>query len=59
VEGMTMIEYEFVYDENEAFDYNFRRWYDMNCAERSEYKEKLYTREEGEVVFKDFIKHVH
>jgi hypothetical protein len=56
---MTMIEYEFVYDENEAFDYNFRRWYDMNCAERSEYKEKLYTREEGEVVFKDFIKHVH
>jgi len=52
-----MREDEFVYDEEEAFDWNYNRWYDMNCAERSEYKERLYTKEEGKAVFKSFIKY--
>ena len=50
-------EYEFDYDEEETFKRNYDRWYDMNCAERSEYQERLYTREEGKAVFKDFIKY--
>ena len=48
---------EFVYDEEETFDWNYDRWYDMNCAEREEHKERLYTKEEGKAVFKRFIKH--
>jgi hypothetical protein len=48
---------EFIYDEKETFDCNYDRWYDMNCAERSEYKERLYTKEEGKAVFKSFIKY--
>ena len=50
-------EYEFDYDEEETFERNYDRWYDMNCAERLEYQERLYTEEEGKAVFKDFIKY--
>ena len=48
---------EFVYDEEATFDCNYDRWYYMNCDERSEYKERLYTKEEGKAVFKSFIKY--
>ena len=51
-----MTEYEFVYDKDQSYEINFRRWYNMNCSERSHYNEKLYTEEEGEKVFKSFLK---
>ena len=51
-----MTEYRFVYDKDQSYEINFRRWYNMNCSERSQYNEKLYTEEEGEKVFKSFLK---
>ena len=48
---------EFVYDEELTFDCNYDLWYDMNCADSSEYKERLYTKEEGKAVFKRYIKY--
>lgn len=51
-----MEEDRFVYDRAQSYENNFSRWYNMNCDERSYYNEKLYTREEGRQVFKQFIK---
>tara|TARA_R110000751_G_scaffold149398_1_gene254340 strand:+ start:810 stop:986 length:177 start_codon:yes stop_codon:yes gene_type:complete len=51
-----MREDRFVYDRAQSYENNFARWYKMNCDERSDYNEKLYTKEEGRQVFKDFIK---
>ena len=48
---------KFVYDRRQSYETNFIRWYSMNCDERSEYKERLYTEDEGKAVFKDFIQH--
>ena len=52
-----MKEDEFVYDRSQSYETNFIRWYNMNCDERSDYNERLYTEEEGKAVFKEFIKH--
>ena len=52
-----MEEDEFVYDRSQSYETNFTRWYNMNCDERSDYNERLYTEEEGKAVFKEFIKH--
>tara|TARA_R110000823_G_C15739804_1_gene480678 strand:+ start:89 stop:253 length:165 start_codon:yes stop_codon:yes gene_type:complete len=51
-----MREYEFVYDRDQSYETNFARWYNMNCDERSDYNERLYTEEEGRQVFKQFTK---
>jgi hypothetical protein len=51
-----MKEDEFVYDRSQSYETNFARWYNMNCDERSDYNERLYTKEEGRQVFKQFIK---
>ena len=52
-----MREDEFVYDRSQSYETNFIRWYNMNCDERADYNERLYTEEEGKAVFKDFIKY--
>ena len=51
-----MREHRFVYDRDQSYETNFNRWYNMNCNERSDYNERLYTEEEGKVVFEQFIK---
>ena len=51
-----MKEYEFVYDEDQSYEINFRRWYNMNCSERSDYNERLYNEEEGKLVFNSMFK---
>ena len=51
-----MREYEFKYDDNMSYEKNFSNWYNMNCAERSDYNERLYSEEEGKLVFKSMYK---
>jgi len=51
-----MREYEFKYDDNMSYEDNFGKWYNMNCAERSDYNERLYSEEEGKLVFKSMYK---
>tara|TARA_R100000750_G_scaffold60204_1_gene49418 strand:+ start:273 stop:452 length:180 start_codon:yes stop_codon:yes gene_type:complete len=51
-----MGEDRFVYDRSQSYETNFARWYNMNCDERSDYNERLYTKEEGRQVFKQFMK---
>ena len=51
-----MREYEFKYNDNMSYDDNFSKWYNMNCAERSDYNERLYSEEEGKLVFKSMYK---
>ena len=51
-----MREYEFKYNDNMSYEDNFSKWYNMNCAERSDYNERLYNEEEGKLVFKSMYK---
>jgi len=51
-----MREYEFIYDKDSSYENNFNRWYNMNCAERSDYNERLYNEEEGKLVFNSMFK---
>ena len=44
---------QFNYDESMTFEENFNVWYDMNCRERSNYNEELYTKEEGLKIFEE------
>ena len=39
-----------------SYEKNFSNWYNMNCAERSDYNERLYSEEEGKLVFKSMYK---
>jgi len=50
-----MREFKFKYDEGQSEEINFERWYNMNCREKADYNEKLYTKEEGKRVFKQYI----
>lgn len=43
----------FEYDKSMTFEENFNVWYDMNCRERRNYNEELYTKEQGMTVFKE------
>lgn len=52
----TMREHEFKYDKDESYKTNFSRWYRMNCAERLDYKEELYSEREGKLVFDKMFK---
>ena len=51
-----MRQYEFIYDKDSSYENNFNRWYNMNCAERSDYNERLYSEEEGKLVFNSMFK---
>lgn len=51
-----MREYEFKYNDNMSYDDNFSKWYNMNCAERLDYNERIYSEEEGKLVFKSMYK---
>lgn len=51
-----MREYEFKYNDNMSYEDNFSKWYNMNCAERSDYNERLYSEEEGKLVFDNMFK---
>jgi hypothetical protein len=48
----------FQYNPDASYERNFTRWFMMNCAERAEFGEQVYTQQEGLKVFKQFIKHV-
>ena len=51
-----MREYEFKYNDNMSYEDNFSKWYNMNCAERLDYNERIYSEEEGKLVFKSMYK---
>ena len=51
-----MREHEFKYDKGASYKTNFHEWYRMNCSERSEYKEELYSEREGKLVFDKMFK---
>ena len=44
------------FEKDESYKTNFSRWYRMNCAERSDYKEELYSEREGKLVFDKMFK---
>ena len=46
----------FLYNPDASYETNFTRWFMMNCAERAEFGEQVYTQEEGLKVFKQFIR---
>tara|TARA_R110000824_G_scaffold80012_8_gene201546 strand:+ start:10028 stop:10207 length:180 start_codon:yes stop_codon:yes gene_type:complete len=43
----------FNYDETLSMERNFSLWFMMNCAERAEFGEQVYTQKEGLKVFKE------
>ena len=51
-----MREHEFKYDKGASYKTNFHEWYRMNCSERLEYKEELYSEREGKMVFDKMFK---
>ncbi len=50
----------FKYDPTITYSENYSIWYVMNCEERSLYREKMYTPDEGREVFaKMYARHIN
>tara|TARA_R100001377_G_scaffold78764_1_gene56648 strand:- start:1550 stop:1729 length:180 start_codon:yes stop_codon:yes gene_type:complete len=45
----------FDYDKTLSDERNFTQWFMMNCSERAEFGEQVYTQEEGLKVFKQLF----
>lgn len=50
----------FKYDNQNSYDDNFRRWFNMNSLEREGWKLPPHPREKGKVIFDDLFRlHFH
>ena len=43
---------EFEYCNGDTYEENFNRWYGMNCKERANHNEDIYSKKEGLEVFR-------